>query len=75
LVHSLRLSSTVDRDGWLLGPAGELGFWLPPEYQQIFRLTSGPCLVILSSSRVILHTATSGLFQGPNWTECWNELH
>jgi WD40 repeat protein len=71
--HPLTLRPDVNRDGWLLDTSGKLGFWIPPEYREHYKCADDGCILVMPAKRVVLHTATSGLFHGTNWSQCWAE--
>jgi len=65
-----RLSSgSLDDDGWLVGPSGELLLWVPAEYRGFMQLD--PCSRLIGPHRVNL-TAPGGVYWGELWTACWS---
>ena len=53
-------------DNWLIGPAGELLLWIPPEYCSF--LLFHPCLFIIAPFTVIFDFSCS--CHGLSWTMC-----
>lgn len=65
------LSSTGLKDGWLLGPIGELLLWVPSDYRHCIQVP--PCTVLISKYRVLINLDQSSSHVGQNWTNCWRD--
>ena len=63
------LREGVEKDGWVVGPSGELLLWIPAEYRQYLQLP--PCTLMISNQRVVLSAEATGLHYGTDWTSCW----
>ena len=61
-------SSTVSRleNGWIEGPAGELIFWVLPEWRTFLKFF--PCILVIGQSRVKFDHRTSS--HGTEWIKC-----
>jgi len=65
------LASGNLKDGWLVGPSGELLLWVPAEYRVY--LQAGIYALTIGKSRVIVTVGAGGLHAGPNWKLCWRD--
>jgi len=63
------LREGVGRDGWVVGPSGELLLWIPVAYREYVQLP--PCTTMISKHRVVLSADATGLHYGTDWTSCW----
>jgi len=63
------LTSTGLKYGWLLGPSGELLFWVLQEYRAHIQVS--PCKLVIGARRIIVTADPDGLYRGENWTKCW----
>ncbi|KAJ7314169.1 hypothetical protein DFH08DRAFT_432364 [Mycena albidolilacea] len=61
-------SVTIRKDGWLVGPNGELLLWIP--HHLIPRLPQHRLLGFLSSRGPMISFDTSRFFHGDEWTRC-----
>lgn len=60
------MDSEISVDGWLLGPHGELLFWVPEgRRQSLWR----PCLMHISAKNITRLNFDS-FVHGSRWTEC-----
>jgi len=64
-----RLTSSGLKDGWLLGPAGELLLWVPEEYRAYLHVP--PCTTLIGARCIFVDVGANGLYHGENWTKCW----
>jgi hypothetical protein len=53
-------------DGWIQGPAGELIFWVLPEWRTY--VVWPPCLSLIAEARVIVDAQY--FVHGTDWTRC-----
>jgi len=66
----IRLLNADLKDGWLMGPSGELLLWVPTDYQNLleFRPYSRRTL---RQRRVVVTVGDQGLHWGDDWRACW----
>ncbi|KAI0032879.1 WD40-repeat-containing domain protein [Vararia minispora EC-137] len=70
--NDIRHLSLSEDCSWVLGPSGELIFWVPPEYRPYFQCP--PCQLLTSphSRRVLVDFSQCGTAHGTNWTQCYS---
>jgi len=66
----IRLSNADLKDGWLMGPSGELLLWVPTDYQKHLAFLPHPGK-ILSQRRIVVTVGDCGLKWGEDWHACW----
>ena len=66
---SRTFSAATLKDGWLIGPLGELLMWIPIEYRAYLHIP--PCTQIVANQRVSIKLGEGGWHRGLNWTSCW----
>jgi hypothetical protein len=59
-------TSEMDNDGWILGPSGELFFWIPPSYRLGLWRPNNIAVIGRDSWRVDLTDFAHGI----HWQEC-----
>ena len=63
-----RPSEDMNDDGWIVGPASELLFWVPPAYRD--RLWTGARLEMVIG-REVAQLDLSQFVHGTSWHECY----
>ncbi|ETW77090.1 hypothetical protein HETIRDRAFT_105708 [Heterobasidion irregulare TC 32-1] len=63
-----RQSEDMNDDGWIVGPASELLFWVPPAYRD--RLLPGARLKMIIGRKVV-QLDLSQFIHGTSWHECY----
>jgi len=62
-------SATLDDEGWITGPLGELLIWVPTEYRKYLPLH--PCRIHIAARGINIVVGDSGWNRGESWTSCW----
>ena len=63
------LVSATPKDGWLVGPSGELLLWVPAEYRHYLQIP--PYTMVIGSLRIVVTAVDDLCHRGQNWTRCW----
>jgi len=66
----IRLANAKLKDGWLVGPLGELLLWVPTNYQHHLQFASYP-MTVLGQHRIVVTVDDCGLNWGDDWNACW----
>jgi len=66
----VRLANAEFKDGWLVGPSGELLLWVPADYQKHLQFAPYPW-TILGQRRIVVKVGDQGLNWGEDWHACW----
>jgi len=66
----IRLANAELKDGWLVGPSGELLLWVPTNYQDHLQFASYP-MTVLGQRRIVVTVEDCGLNWGDDWHACW----
>jgi len=66
----VRLANAERKDGWLVGPSGELLLWVPTNYQDHLQFASYP-MTVLGQRRIVVTVEDRGLNWGSDWHACW----
>jgi len=66
----VRLANAELKDGWLVGPSGELLLWVPTNYQYHLQFASYP-MTVVGQRRIVVTVDDRGLNWGDDWHACW----
>jgi len=66
----VRLTNAEIKDGWLVGPSGELLLWVPTNYHDHLQFASYP-MTVLGQRRIVITVDDRGLNWGDDWHACW----
>jgi len=67
-----RIANAEFRDGWLIGPSGELLLWVPADYYGYLQFPPHKA-TILGHRRIVVTVGNSDMHWGESWHTCWRD--